>query len=531
MALGLQSPWQANRHEIVMSIGNSLDLQAMLEETLAVFLRALDCRSIGVLETVEASRFSTVYCLPQDASGFDATAQDLANSIAQDPHQDPLSQPVAIRDGQHFYAWPLPDYGLLLLSRSAPLPLEIIQDLTPIANKLARAIRTCLHCKAAQSERQQQAKDEQRWLMALEGAGHGVWDWDINANTVFISPTWKSMLGYAEEEVGNQLTDWSDRVHPEDLPACFAEINKHLRGETPAYRHDYRIRTKAGAYLWVSDHGRALRDDHNQPTRMIGTLVDISDYIEQERALRAAQQVADTANKAKHAFLATMGHELRTPMNAIMGFTDLTLDTTLNDTQRKYLGHTKAASTQLLVILNDILDFSSMEAGGLSLHHQDCPLNEPLEMMVTGLASLAEQKQIALSLEWGNDIPACIHIDLLRLRQVLVNLLSNAIKFTKTGSVCLRVDRLHGQPHDQLRFSVQDTGIGLSEEQQTRLFSAFTQIDDSVSRRYEGIGLGLAISARLATLLGGHIALTSVLGAGSTFSLVLPYVPCHTPDV
>ena len=234
--------------------------------------------------------------------------------------------------------------------------------------------------------------------------------------------------------------------------------------------------------------------------------------------LQDMTQQAQAAAKVKSEFLSNMSHEIRTPMNAIMGMAHLTLLTELTPKQRNYQDKINASAKWLLGILNDILDFSKLEAGKLQLEHTEFRLESILQYLEDVSLPLLEGKPLALSLEIDPEVPTALIGDALRLGQVLLNLLTNAIKFTKIGSVSVHVQLQHSDSHQaSLRFSVTDTGIGLSDEQQNGLFTAFTQADSSTTRLYGGTGLGLAISKDLVEAMGGTIGIESRLGFGSRF--------------
>ncbi len=285
------------------------------------------------------------------------------------------------------------------------------------------------------------------------------------------------------------------------------------------YRHDYLqfFYTICVTGLVMILFFIALTFDHNRS-------IALQKILAQHEALEQAWQQAEAATRAKSEFLANVSHEIRTPMNAIVGFTELFQKTELDETQRDYLSHMESASKLLLGVVNDILDSSKVEAGMMSIEQIDFKLGEVVDKVVSLIRLKADAKGLELTVSIDAAIPPCLIGDPLRLGQALGNLADNAVKFTDVGRIQIRGELVEREDTRCLvRFTVADTGIGISDEELSRLFVAFSQADSSVTRKFGGTGLGLMIAKNLVALMGGEIAVESTPGQGSRFSFIVPF--------
>ncbi len=322
-------------------------------------------------------------------------------------------------------------------------------------------------------------------------------------------------VGSQKDIIGRTDLDFFPKAVAEQFMADESEI---VRSGEPLHEHEETRVDEQGNQRWTLTTKVPLRDKTGQLIGLVGIGRDITARKQELEEMKHAQQAAEAASRAKSEFVANMSHEIRTPLNGIIGMTELTLDTELTQEQRENLDAVKLSADALLTVVNDILDFSKNEAGKLDLDDIEFDLPEVLEESVRTMALRADQKKLELLCHIDPDIPRLMRGDPARLRQIVLNLLGNAIKFTERGEVELRVEQEAIHDVDAiLHFRVRDTGIGIAAEKQKLIFDAFSQADGSTTRKYGGTGLGLTISRRLVTMMGGAIWTESEVGRGSTF--------------
>ena len=289
--------------------------------------------------------------------------------------------------------------------------------------------------------------------------------------------------------------------------------------------HDQKIAGPEGT-RWIAWREGLVRSDAGQPAEMQCVGRDVTGRTETERALGEARDHADAANRAKSRFLAMASHEIRTPLNGIIGMSGLLLDTALTPEQVTYAKAVKTSGDALLSLIEELLDYSKIEAGKIDLEHRPFALANLIEDITELLAPRAQARKLEIAAYVDERLPTELVGDAARLRQVLLNLAGNAIKFTSTGGVALIVEP--GLAPDEISFMVRDTGIGIAPEAQARIFREFEQADERIARSYGGTGLGLSISERIVKRMGGRITLQSTPGVGSTFEVSIPLTASDT---
>lgn len=373
----------------------------------------------------------------------------------------------------------------------------VIQDVT--AHKLEEAARRHV---------------EERYALTTEAMGEGILDWDLLSGEVYVSDRARSFIELPAAEPISGETIIS-RVHADDR--ALVQDSLHRLFELGArYDIEHRIVRSDGAVAWIRARGIAAHDKSGRVVRAVFSLRDISDR-------KQAEQRAEAALRAKSDFLAVMSHEMRTPLNGILGMAGLMLERPQPPEERRQVELIQTSAEALLSLIDDILVFTQLETGKLVLDSADFDLVRIIEEVVALLTPRAAGKHVKLEAKPDPTLVRWLVGDRGRMRQVLFNLVGNAIKFTESGSVTVRAThRMLEEDCAEIRISVEDTGIGIAPHLRSRLFKTFSQADSSISRRYGGSGLGLAISKHLIELMGGTIDLQSTPGVGSTFWFTIP---------
>ena len=379
---------------------------------------------------------------------------------------------------------------------------------------------------------------EERLVLALKGSDLGSWDIDFETGEVVTNARWAEMLGYEPDEIGDMQEVSLKTFHPEDRERVEEYNRRFSQGDIDNYENEYRIVTKQGETRWQLSKAAAVRrDETGKPLRLAGTVLDITERKRAEEEVREARDAAEAATRSKAAFLAAMSHEIRTPMNGVVGMISLLQETRLESDQRTMMNTVQDSAFSLLQIINDILDFSKIEAGKMSLEKIPVNLDTVMEGVTETLLPTATKKKVRVALFIDPDIPEHVLADQVRLRQILFNLAGNAVKFTNSSAECQGIVTLRAYLPEPVkdgqalvRLSVIDNGIGMKPEAVDKLFTPFTQADQSTTRRFGGTGLGLSICKTLTELMGGECDVQSTEGEGSTFSVTLPFEVAEQAD-
>ena len=420
-------------------------------------------------------------------------------------------------------ALPLIQHGRYLgaLLVYSPYKSTFDEEVVRLLMHMVRNIVSALDNMKRESERklaeEQLHSADARLKRATRGANDGLWELNVASREMWVSEHFAEMLGLKQSEFLGNPQKFFEVLHPEDAARLREAIERSIR-DGVLVDMEVRARTRSGEQRWHRVRGALERDAGGTALTVSGSQRDITQRQQYALALLEATETAAAANKAKSQFLANMSHEIRTPMNGVIGMIELLLETPLNPMQLDYAETVRDSASALLTVINDILDFSKVEAGRLDLEVLDMDMRDTVEDVARLLAIQAHAKGLEVIALIDPGLPDLVRGDAGRLRQIMLNLGGNAVKFTQKGEVSIECKV---QQKDErgvtVRCEVRDTGMGIPASRIDALFTAFTQVDASTTRRFGGTGLGLSIVKRLVELMGGEVGVMSEEGAGSTF--------------
>jgi signal transduction histidine kinase len=367
----------------------------------------------------------------------------------------------------------------------------------------------------------------------VSGANEAIWEWAPGDDDVYVSNRFSQLADIDPEQDRVTPEQWFKLVHPDDRETTREALIQHMKGNKDSFDVEYRLLGPDKKYRWVHHRGAGLRRDDGWVYRMAGSVGEIEARKQLEFALRDSVEAAEQNSRFKSQFIANMSHELRTPLNAIIGITEMLREDVAEEGLTSFeepLTRVSRAGKHLLNLINDVLDLSRIEAGKLALYPEHVEIETLLNDAVTTTEHLIRQNNNRIHLEVAEDVKA-IYSDPLRFRQIVLNLLTNASKFTQDGDIHIRAHSETLQDGDWLVMQVSDTGIGIDAVFLDKLFVEFAQEDSSATRKFGGTGLGLTISQRLCSMMGGDISVESTVGVGTTFTVRLPAIPGRYKEI
>ncbi|MFH0759887.1 MAG: response regulator [Bacteroidota bacterium] len=363
---------------------------------------------------------------------------------------------------------------------------------------------------------------KERMERALTAGDLAWWDWEYKTGTLYYNPERARLLGYSPEELPKNFHEFEKQIHPDDLDAAVQGIRSHISGETPCYEAEYRLKNNSGEWKWFYDRGKVVEKDIlGNPVLISGVLIDINDRKLAEQELTEARDLADATSRAKSLFLANMSHEIYTPMAGVVGMADILQQSALTQEQREYLDIIVNSASNLMSILNDIMEFIKVENQKIELSRSPVSITQIIQEITVKTIEKCRQKNLELLTFIDTHIPDHVMGDPKRLRQLLQIFINNAVKFTDEGRIIISAEFAEWDEDSiRIRFRIADTGIGIPRQEQGRLFQSFTRVNTKVGK-YGGSGLGLAIAHHLVKLMNGSIEVESEEGKGSTFTFTV----------
>lgn len=358
-----------------------------------------------------------------------------------------------------------------------------------------------------------------RYELATMSTLDTIWDWDIKNDKLTWSPSLNKVYGYRLTNL-TTASDWAvERFHPEDRQRVADIIFGTVQKRSKFWKAEYRFRRADGRYAYVVDRGYTLFDKSGEPIRMVGAMTDVTLERKTLDILKNAKENAEKASEAKTAFLANVSHEIRTPLSSMIGYVELIQDgTVLGKELKEYCDIIIRNGQQVITIVDDVLDLERVEAGSLAIKPKDFSIDAVLNDVKKILENKILDKDVVFKIKKTKDVPNQLNADPIRLKQIMINLAGNALKFTNHGEVLLSVDYLE----PCLRIHVKDTGIGIAKKNREIIFDPFKQADQSISKRFGGTGLGLALTRKIARSMNGDVILKhSELGRGSEFEAIV----------
>lgn len=509
--------------EIALSIGDSMSLEPMLRKVLDTALRLTGGRGAAVYQRcAEGEKLSAVMSLP----GWFARSEVCKAFVGHVCDGGATMVPRVERfGGDAYHAIPLPGFGLLLLCRTGEaFPASFLDALCRIGQKLAAASRACLLEEALRSQ-------TERLELATRAAEIGVWEWHAIDGKLIWDDRMHSLYDVPETSFKGEFSDWEDRVHPEDRDRARMRFDMIL--ETDArFDIEFRVVRRNGEVRYLRGVGLVVRNEFGEAERAIGINYDVTDRVMSTRAVHDARDAALQASEAKSRFLAHMSHEVRTPLNGILGLCSVLGESGLKPEQAEHLALIERSAGDLQRMLEEVLDYARVERGDAKALNEQFSPRAVLAEAVRAPVEFARTKGVSLCVDLDALKESQAIGDPIRLGEVLTILCDNAIKFTEEGEVWVRAwfEQVSPGPQLNLCLEVCDTGIGIPPDKHERIFEPFAQVDSGQARHYGGAGLGLSICASLVELMGGNIDLHSTLGEGSRFLVRVPLKACASPE-